>query len=539
MAKQITQITEEQKLAIENYGSEIKTLEDFTTACRLRPGQFIGPIKAPGFLNMIREIFQNSIDQMIDPTSPCNFIRFYYNENTLEVFVEDNGKGFPFNDIIRILSAQYTSKNYTKKLFEYSSGMNGIGSKVVNALSTVFAVESYKYNGEAVRVEFNKGYLVDPKPQKIPNKEKKQGSRVYFIPDPEVMGEMNLPWKTVYSLIRDIMSLTPLGSSMDFEAIDKNGVSHKEMIVNNDGIIANLIMKVKNPLNKPIIVGFDDGTHKLEAAFCYDGGDITGPSDTSDVTSYCNFCPTKEGTHIDGTIEGIARWFSRYMNTVFLTNQKSKTKTVVTFNDIKAGLNIMISAAHLEPVFTGQAKEILSNDDMIPFCKDVVMKGLDEWSKSNPQDLNKLSKYFKDIADARMKMDKEKVKIVTKYQANVLTGLPSKYAKPTERCDELLIVEGDSAGGSAKSGRDEKTQGIFPIRGKIPSAFEKTRQAFWDNAETQGIAKIILNKEYTRNFDPINDVKWQKIIFMVDADVDRRTNCPKMLYANQAGYLFI
>ena len=377
-----------------------------------------------------------------------------------------------------------------------------------------------KYNGEAVRVEFQKGYLVSPKPKKIPNKEKKQGSRVYFIPDPEVMKEMDLSWKTVYSLIRDIMSLTPLGSSMDFEAVDKNGVVHKELIVNNDGIIANLIMKVKNPLNKPIMISFDDGTHKLETAFCYDGGDVTGPSDTYNATSYCNFCPTKEGTHIDGTIEGIARWFSRYMNTVFLANQKSKNKTTVTFNDIKAGLNIMISAAHLEPVFTGQAKEILSNDDMIPFCKDVVMKGLDEWSKSNPQDLNKLSKYFKDIADARMKMDKEKIKIVTKYQANVLTGLPSKYSKPTEQCKELIIVEGDSAGGSAKSGRDEKTQGIFPIRGKIPSAFEKTKQAFWDNAETQGIARIILNKDYTRNFDPINDVKWEKIIFMADGDVD-------------------
>ncbi len=134
---------------------------------------------------------------------------------------------------------------------------------------------------------------------------------------------------------------------------------------------------------------------------------------------------------------------------------------------------------------------------------------------------NLLSKYFKDIADARMKMDKEKIKIVTSYKANTLTGMPEKYEKPTEKCEELIIVEGDSAGGSVKQGRNEKIQGVFPIRGKIPSAFEKTKQAFWDNAETQGIARIILKKDYTRNFDPEKDVEWKKIIFMADADVDQ------------------
>ena len=190
----------------------------------------------------------------------------------------------------------------------------------------------------------------------------------------------------------------------------------------------------------------------------------------------------------------------------------------------------MIAAASLEPIFTGQAKEFLSNEEMLTFAKTVVMNGLDQWSKSNPQDLAKLSKYFKDIADLRMKSEAGKAKIATKYQQNALTGLPSKYAKPTEEDREFIIVEGDSAGGSAKVGRDERYQGIFPIRGKISSAFEKTYQEFWGNAETQGIARIILNKDYTRKFDPIKDVKWEKIIFMADADVDRHVHCPKMLF---------
>ena len=133
--------------AVDNYGSRITTLKDFVTAIRTRPGMFIGPINGPGLLNMCREIFQNSLDQMVDPSSPCNWFRFFYDERTLEVVVEDNGLGFPFTDIIRILTTEYTSKNYEKKPGEYSSGMNGVGAKVVNALSETFIVESYKYKG--------------------------------------------------------------------------------------------------------------------------------------------------------------------------------------------------------------------------------------------------------------------------------------------------------------------------------------------------------------------------------------------------------
>ena len=264
------------------------------------------------------------------------------------------------------------------------------------------------------------------------------------------------------------------------------------------------------------------GAHKLEAAFTYDGGDDKNPPDFEPhIVSFSNMCPTSKnhGTHVDGTTSGVIKWFSDYMNKVYLINQKAKEKTVVTAADVRTGLNMFVSAAHLEPIFSGQGKDMLTNADMIPFCKEVVMKALDDWSKANPGDLLKLSKYFKEIAEIRMKTDKEKVKIVTKYQENSLTGLPAKYSRPKGKCEELILVEGDSAGGSAKTAKGPN-QGIFPLRGKIPSAFEKSRQDFWNNAEIQGMARIILVHPYTgKNFD-INDVVWDKIIFMTDADVD-------------------
>lgn len=516
MAK--TNLTQEEIQAIENYGNRITTLKDFVTAVRKRPGMYLGPIGSAGLKNEMREVFQNSVDQILDRTSPCNWFYFFYDERTLEIVVEDNGMGIPFNDIIRILTTPHTSKNFEKKPGEYSSGLHGQGCKIVNALSKSYIVESYKYDGTAVRVEFEKGYPISKDPIKIPNKEHKQGLKTTFIPDESVLGEMSLSWKEVYRLIKDIMSLTPIGSRMSFEAIDINGKRFTEDIINKDGILTNLIGKVRKPIIKPIVLGADDGTHKLEIAFTYDAGDDNGPDDSENVTAYSNFCPTLGGTHISGSIDGICRWFTMYMNNIYLANQKNKkdNKLKIIANDIKNGLNIMISAAHLEPVFTGQAKEILSNQDMEGFCKEVVMRGLDNWSKSNPQDLAKISKFFKDIAEVRQKAEGAKAKIVTKYQANVITGLPQKYIRPLGKEDiELIIVEGDSALGTAQTARDPQRQGLFPIRGKIINAFKASKAVFFANEEVQGITRIILGSDYKKGFD-IKDCKVSKVIFMAD-----------------------
>lgn len=525
------ELTKEQQKAIDNYGDEIKQLEDFQTAIRTRPGMYIGPIGDKGLLNCCREIYQNAIDQIVDQSGPGNWFSFFYDERTLEVVCEDNGRGLPFDDMIKILTEAHVSKNFERKPGEYPAGMNGVGAKVVNALSSTMIVESYRYDGTAMKVEFHKGYPTTKKPVPIPNKSKKQGTKIYFTPDPEIMGEMNLSWKSIYRLLKVTMGMTPLGSRLDFSAIDLNGKKHEEKIVNTDGIITDLIVKIKQPIIKPITIFGDDGYHKLNLAFCYDAGDgnTDGTDSVENVTSFCNFCPTVQGTHVDGVLEGICRWFSLYMNNIYLANQKGKVKVV--YNDIKNGLNVMIDAAHLDPIFTGQAKEIISNKDMIGYCKEVVMKGLDEWSKANPQDLQKISKFFKEIAELRMKNEGARAKIVTKYHSNVLSGLPAKYKKPTGKKDiELIIVEGDSAMGTVMEGRDSARQGIFPIRGKIINAFANSKQAVFSNEEVQAITKIITGGEYRRNFD-VKDSKVSKIIFMADGDVDRIVvNCRKMLF---------
>lgn len=518
MAKTVN-ITDEQRRAIDNYGDRIVTVEDPVIIVRKRPGMYGGGIGNSGFLTLIREAYQNATDQVLDPSSPANYINTSYDERTLEYMVTDNGLGFPFNDMVRMVTEMHTSKNFAqKRKGEYGSGLHGVGIKVVNALSLCCRIESYRYDGSAMAIDLEKGYLKKG-PYKIPNKEKFQGSRVSFIPDTEIMGELALGWKEVYILIKRLLSLTPIGTTVDFKGIDSKGVEHNEHIVNTDGIITELIDNVKFPMGKPIIISHDTGEQKLDLAFMYDAGGEDGPSALERVTAFCNMCPTIAGPHIVGVTEGICKWFTSYMNNIYLANSKSKTRVAAA--DIKCGLNVMIAAACLEPIFIGQAKEQLGNKEMQKFCSDVVRKGLDEWSKSNPNQLSKMADYFKNLADIRTRAENSKAKVSSSYVANVLSGLPEKFIAPTERNYEFIIVEGDSAKGPVADGRDATCQGLFPIRGKIINPYGTSKDKFFANAEVDGIFTIILGgKKYWKTFDPIKDVEWDKIIFMADADVD-------------------
>jgi DNA gyrase/topoisomerase IV subunit B len=514
------EINAEFKSAVDNYSNSIKTIKSEVEAVRKNPGVYCSGLGDRGFLSLIREVFQNSIDQIIMEESPASFVDVYYNEQTLEVVIRDNGLGFPFQDIERIVNKMNTSKNYEKVKGKFSIGTHGMGVKAVNFLSAEFDAESYRYDGTAIRFSTISGCPVKstkdkPNPRPIPNKDKFQGSLVRFIPDVGVLGEINLSWKEVYTLVSQIISRTPIGTLCNFEAIDKNGVSHKEQLLNRDGIITDLVNMSKKPICKPITIFGDNGYMRLNMAFIFDGED----SPILRCVSYCNMCPTVAGTHIDGTVDGISRWFTKYMNDLYLSSTKSKVKVISS--DIKSNIIISIAADVLEPVFIGQAKEQLANKEMAQYCRDVVIDNLNTWSKENPAELTKICKYLKEVAEMRARNDKVKETIVNKFQANAVTGYPAKFARPLKQKKEFVIVEGDSAAGSVKEGRDRNTTGLFPIRGKLPNAFRTTRSKMFENQEVQGIFKCILNCPYKKDFDPYKDVPWEKVIIMADADPDR------------------
>ena len=520
-------LTQEQIESIQNYGDQIKTLKDFVEAVRKRPGMYIGYLGNKGFINMIREIFQNAYDELNRDNSPCDSVVVSFDERTFTVIVEDNGRGIPFGHIIRIFQNQHTSTNYEKKKGEYASGLHGVGAKVTNALSSYFKIESYNaISGEGRVVEFKDGYPWDKGEVKIPNPDNKQGTIITFIPDMKVLGQLTVEWKEAFQLVELLMPLSKKGSKAIFNAIDINGKKHNEVLVNEDGIFTFIVKMTPHPLIMPISMFKDTGYMKMDIMFTYDSADM----DDETIMAFSNSCPTVAGYHIDGFKDGLAYFFTNYMNKVYLTNSagKKNKNLKITAADTRVGLKAILSVAHLEPIFSGQAKEILGNEDMGPFVKNSTIDALEDWSKNNPKDFAKICRYLKDVAELRLKQDKEKINLNKKYNSNVLTGLPSKYIAPVGKKNlELWIVEGDSAGGTMQNHRDNETQGYFPIRGKMPNAFDKSAKDFLENEEVAGIINII-GGGYGKNFD-ITKVKWDKIIFGADADADGSHICALLL----------
>ena len=500
-------LTQEMIDNIQHYGEEIKTLATFVEAVRQNPGYHLGSKGNKGLKNMAREIWQNSFDELDKPSSPCTWVKISFDERTYGFSCEDNGRGIPFGEILRIFTNPNTSSNYEKKPGEYSSGLHGVGAKVTNAMSHRFIIESYKFTGEARRVEFTEGYPWDKGEVKIKNPNKKQGTYIYFEPSVDALGEISITWQDVYSWLMNIVPLSKIGATVYFKAIDKTGKEHTGTIVNEDGIMTYLINDVETPLVAPIVLSRDTGYMKMDIAFTWD----TSETATDHIIAFANKCPTIFGTHIDGFEAGVTSFFVNYMNKVYLASMK-KNKVSVIKNDVKSGLKAIVTVSHLKPIFDGQSKEKLSNDDMFPFVKDTTLELLEAWSKNNSKDLATICKYLKDIADVRTSADKQRVRLTDKYNKSKLTGLPAKYVAPKGKKNrELFITEGDSAAGLIKNYRLNETQGYFPIRGKLPNAFRTTKEKFLSNAEVAGIIQII-GGGYGRNFD-ISKVKWDKIIF--------------------------
>ena len=499
--------------SIRNYGSKIEHIETFVAAVRKLPGMYIGALGNTGWKSCIREIFQNAIDEMIRKESPCHYVKLTFDERYQSVVVEDTGRGIPHGKIIEIYAGAHTSSNYTKKPYEYTSGVHGVGSGVAMALSKQFVVESYVL-GKAKKVEFISGIPTNENEIDIPCPKDRQGTTVSMAPDLDILNEVTLTCDDILDLILKVYPLVNIGDRIDFVGIDSSGkIKYQEELVNKDGIIASLMMRTNTPLVAPIYFKEDTGFMKAEVAFTYDASDLTS---AEDIVSYANFTPTTSGTHVSGFMDAVCNFFRNYMNKYYL-GEKSKISAVN--NDIKTGLKVIIAAAHLNPVFAGQFKGILSNEDMAKFVKDLTTKSLEEWSKNNPGDLQKICKYLKEIAEIRSKSDDSKIKLSNNYEASAITGKPKKYIPPSGNKNlELIIVEGDSALGSVKNSRDSKVQGIFPIRGKLPNAFKESRAKFLANNEIASIITII-GAGYGKNFD-ISKCKFDKVIFLADADPD-------------------
>lgn len=525
-------LTNEQLEHIKHYGEKIKTIESFIQGVRKLPGMYIGATGNVGWKACIREIFQNAIDESLRKNSPCHYIRLVFDERNQSALVEDTGSGIPHGQIIKIFTTERTSSNYEKNQGEYTSGAHGVGSGVALALSKHFEVSSYIL-GNAVHVEFDEGNTWKKGEQKIKCPDGRQGTTVYMTPDNSILGFVNLTCGEIFDLVMKIFPIINIGDRIDFIGYDINGnCIYNKQLINQEGPIAGLSMICPKPIIAPITFGSDNGTIKAEVYMTWDVDMDTDNTEGENILSYGNFTPTTGGgTHVDGFLDGLCKYMRKYMNTFYLG---PKSKVSIINSDIKTGLRAVVFAAHLYPIFKGQFKGILSNEDIKVFISDLTYKSLEDWAKKNPTDLQRVCKYIKDVADIRSRSDETKIKISSQYQKSSLTGRPKKFVPPSNKWDELFIVEGDSALGSARNGRLNATQGIFPIRGKLLNAFNTPKARFLQNAEAAAIINLVTGGSYGKNID-MSKVKWSKIIFMTDADPDKHYFCAKNIPVRHLG----
>ena len=510
-------LSKEQEAAVKNYKNQIKTITSFMEAVRKRATMYVGSRGPKGFLNIIREGFQNSIDQIMMKDGIATYVILSYDENSKITMIQDDGLGLPFGEIERICTEPHTSKNFDKEEGDFSSGTYGIGLKAICALSDYLLVRSYRYTGEAREMLFKQGVPQYSEEKVIDNPDALQGTYIEFKVDESIMGDCELESQVIYNLFTIIASLSVIGTTVHFNFVTKGGQVIEETFVNEEGILTELNRLVENKLIKPIMLSEYTGVKTVDLVFTWDGGIADGDEI---VTSFANMSPTTGGTHVEGFMDGVLQFFRNYINKIFLASVK-KNKPTINNNDIRAGLRAMIHVKHIEPDLEGQSKERLTNSDVKPFVKDTVLKGLDEWSKTNANDLQKLCNRIVEIAKNRAKEEKGREKIINKYSNSSPLTLPPKYKKPTDPDKskwEFIIVEGDSAGGSAINAR-KKFQGILPIRGKMPNAFTTTAAKYLNNEEVKAIFAIINNGKYGKNFD-INKMDYQKFIVNADADVD-------------------
>ncbi|MBQ8132773.1 MAG: hypothetical protein IJ193_09810 [Bacilli bacterium] len=522
---------DEYRESIKDYEKNIITMKNFIEACRNNPAHIIGYKEDPrAHLSCFREVLQNGIDEIIRPFSPADFISVEYYEKDGQYVVFDGGRGIPRSSLIRVFTQEYTSSNYNKsKLSKYNniatSGKNGIGSKACNALSDYFEVicyicDKYSQSGkpEAYTIRFEHGYPTTKEPVDYPNPNNIQGTRVEFKIDESILGSIRPSCEDIVTLVNTISHLAPLGSKCDIHIEPIKGKNYDIHIVNNRGVV-DLLYEHNDNINLviPPIYIHKENSDKTISCDVAIGWNSNGIDEQEVIYSYANTCIVIPGdsTHVKGFLEGVTNFFREYMNKFVLT-EKSKFSTINS--DIKAGLRAEVSIFHINAQFSSQSKILFSNLDAIPFMKDAIREGLDEWCKQNATQLEKLCKYFKDVGNLRVKTDTVKIQL-QKNSVSVFSGMPQKYDKASGKDHlELLIVEGDSAAATTEVARDHKRQAIFAIRGKVKNALTCSKVDFFKNEECKAIYTILGCGE-GRRCSPEQCI-FEKVIFLSDADAD-------------------
>lgn len=506
------------------YSAEnIQVLEGLE-AVRKRPAMYIGDIGVKGLHHLVYEVVDNSIDEAM--AGHCDLIQVCILEGN-RIRVQDNGRGIPTDLHLKekrsalevVMTVLHAGGKFDKDSYKVSGGLHGVGVSCVNALSTHLRAE-IRRNGTVYEQEYRCG-----KPQysvrEIGNTEDR-GTIVEFEPDATIFQHTEYHYATLANRLRELAYLNK-GIRLTLEDRRQpleDGTFRSEEFFSRGGLqefVTYLDQTRESLLAAPIYIEHSKGPVPVEVALQYN------TSFTENVHSYVNNINTHEGgTHIAGFRQALTRTLKSYADKEGLT---SKLKFDIAGDDFREGLTAVISVKVAEPQFEGQTKTKLGNNEVMGAVHSAVSEALSHYLEENPREARQIISKVILAATARHAARKAREMVQRK---NVLSGnsMPGKLADCSERdaslC-EIFLVEGDSAGGTAKQGRNRAFQAILPLRGKILNVEKAMEYKIYENEEIRNIFTALgvsVGTEEDQKALNISRLRYHKIIIMTDADVD-------------------
>ena len=515
--------------ANKNYSAEnIKVLEGLE-AVRKRPAMYIGDVGKRGLHHLIYEVVDNSIDEAL--AGFCSKITVIFNKDG-SVTVEDNGRGIPV-DIHKdekkpavevVMTVLHAGGKFDKGSYKVSGGLHGVGVSVVNALSEWLWVE-VKRDGKVHRQEYKIG---DPQTNlKTTGSAKKTGTKVCFYPDSSIFKTTTFEYDIISERLRE---LAYLNSGLEIVLKDERHEDGQTDSFKFKGGLSDFVKYLdenNNPLhNKVITVKNETGEVPVEVALRY------GNTYNDNILTFVNNINTIEGgTHLSGFRSALTRSMNNHASKNNLIKSKKNEKINLTGEDFREGLTAIISVKVAEPQFEGQTKTKLGNGDVKGIVDKAVYEGILDFLEQNPSIGRRIIE--KALLAARSRSAARKAReLIRRKSALGGSSLPGKLSDCSNRdpvfC-ELYLVEGDSAGGSAKQGRDRRTQAILPLRGKVINSEKARVDKLLSNNEVQSMITALgagfggsddeSGEKSPGDFD-LEKLRYHKIIIMTDADVD-------------------
>ena len=503
------------------YDADSITVLEGLEAVRKRPGMYIGSVGTKGLNHLIYEIVDNSVDEHL--AGACSQIRV-----TLEAdgscTVRDNGRGIPVEMHKKgvaaeriVLSTLHAGGKFDNNAYKTSGGLHGVGSSVVNALSAHLEVNVYK-NGQIHHDAYERGIptveLIDGL-LPVVGKTRETGTEINFLPDPEIFEKTRFKADWLKSRLHETAYLNPKLTIL-YEN-KRAGEAEKVTYSEPDGIVAYVreLNSTKTPIHDPIYFKGVSDQIEVEVAFQF------VDAFEENVLGFCNNIFTQEGgTHLAGFKTRFTQMINSYAKELGILKEKD---TKFTGPDTRNGMTAVVAVKHPDPIFEGQTKTKLASADATKAVFSVTGDELQLYFDRNLEILKAIIACAEKSAKIRKAEERAKTNMLTKSRFSFDSNgkLANCESREAEKC-EIFIVEGDSAGGSAKMGRNRRYQAILPIRGKILNVEKASMDKVLANAEIKTMINAFgcgFSEGYGNDFD-IAKLRYHKIVLMTDADVD-------------------